>query len=157
MRSGAQHTTGPLGWTKRLLFFCTFLVLQLFPQVAKSQTTQGTDFWLTPMINYVNTDSFFVILSAEKATNAKVEIPLLGFSQTISLGYNDLIRVYIPNSYKPSSLDTTCDCGIHVTSFLPISVYTLSAQSATTDASCIFPTAVQPAGGGILHLKPNQL
>jgi gliding motility-associated-like protein len=154
MRSGAQHTTGPLGWTKRLLFFCTFLVLQLFPQVAKSQTTQGTDFWLTPMINYVNTDSFFVILSAEKATNAKVEIPLLGFSQTISLGYNDLIRVYIPNSYKPSSLDTTCDCGIHVTSFLPISVYTLSAQSATTDASCIFPTAVQPAGGEYFTLNP---
>lgn len=131
-------------------------IIALFSQnTAHSQTTQGIDFWLTPMINYTGaTDSFFVIVSAEKATNAKVEIPLLGFTQSISLGYNDLIRVYIPNTYKPQSGDTIFRCGIHVTSFLPVSVYSLSARSATTDASCIFPSAVQPRGGEYYCLTP---
>ena len=154
MKTGAHHTAALKGWMKRLLYTSCFLLLHFLPQTAKAQTTQGTDFWLMPMINYINSDSFFVILSAEKATNAKVEIPLLGFSQSISLGYNDLVRVYIPTSYKPSTTDTTHDCGIHVTSFLPISVYTLSAQSATTDASCIFPTIVQPPGGEYFTLNP---
>lgn len=132
------------------------IIFIFFTGLAKAQTTQGTDFWLTPMMNYdAKSDSFFVIVSAEKATAAKVEIPLMGFSQSITLGYNDLIRVYIPATYKPQKTDTVFQCGIHVTSFLPVSVYSLSARSATTDASCIFPSAVQPMGGDYYALTPK--
>lgn len=137
---------------KRLLLLITIIH---FFQTSRAQTNQGTDFWLTPMLNFVSSDSFFVIISAEKATTAKVEIPLMGFSQNLSLGYNDLVRVYIPNSYKPSTANTIIDCGIHVTSFLPVSVYSLSASSATTDASCIFPSDVQPTGGEYYALNPE--
>lgn len=113
----------------------------------KSQTSAGTDFWLTSMLNWTGSDSFFVIISAEKPTNASVEIPRLGFSRNISLSFNDLQRIYIPSGYKPGTADTVYNCGIHVSSDLPVSVYTLSAQGATTDASCIFPTSIQPRGG----------
>ncbi|MCC7297900.1 MAG: gliding motility-associated C-terminal domain-containing protein [Bacteroidia bacterium] len=148
------HSLLPIKLPKtRFIFFIA--ITCLFQFNAKAQTTQGTDFWLTPMINYIGaTDSFFVIVSAEKATNAKIEIPLQGFSASISLGYNDLIKVYIPNNLKPQVSDTTLPCGIHVTSYLPVSVYSLSARSATTDASCIFPTAVQPKGGSYFALTP---
>lgn len=84
-----------------------------------------------------------------------IDIPRMAFSQNVSLGFNDLKRVYIPNTYKPSNNDTAYNCGIHVTSFLPISVYTLSAQSATTDASCVFPTNVQPPGGKFYISNPK--
>lgn len=106
------------------------------------------------MVNWSGTDSFFVIISAEKPTNVTVEVPRQGFSRTLSLSFNDLQRVYLPNTYKPGNLDTVYDCGIHVTSDLPVSVYTLSAQSATTDASCIFPTNVQPRGGSYYISNP---
>lgn len=120
----------------------------------RAQTTQGTDFWLSPLKNLVSSDSFFVIISAEKATSALVEIPRLSFSQSLSLGYNSLVRVYIPQGYRPNHLDSVENCGIHVTSSLPVSVYSLSAAAASTDASCIFPTAVQPKGGSYFIANP---
>lgn len=125
-----------------------------FSKASRAQTTQGTDFWLTSLLNYTNTDSFFVIISSEKATSVKVEIPLQSWSQTLSLGYNDLQRVFIPNNKKPTKYDSIQNFGIHVTSTLPISVYALSAQSATTDASCIFPTDVLPKGGTYYSSNP---
>lgn len=130
-----------------LLFFCSLPAL-------RGQTSAGTDFWLTSMVNWVGSDSFFVIVSAEKSTKATIDIPRLGFTQNLSLNFNDLQRVYIPSGYKPGIIDSIYECGIHVTSDLPVSVYTLSAQSATTDASCIFPTAVQPPGGTFYISNP---
>lgn len=135
------------------------LILLLFFSCVnvRAQTTIGTDFWLTSMYNYIGNDSFFIIVSAEKSTNVTIEIPRMGFSQNVSLGFNDLKRVFISSAYKPTGADTSFDCGIHVTSTLPISVYTLSAQSATTDASCIFPTNVHPRGGTYYTSNPRVL
>lgn len=133
-----------------LIIFSFFLGNQLL-----GQTTRGVDFWLTPLLNYQNNDSFFVIVSSEKATSAVVSIPAQSWSISLTLGYNDLQRVYIPKNYKPTAFDAISDLGIRVTANLPVSVYALSAQNYTTDASCIFPSASIPAGSSFYTANPT--
>ncbi len=125
---------------KLFILFCLNTIVSLF-----GQNSEGKDFWVCPSVNGYN-DSFFVIVSSNKPSKVKVRMPKKGFVDSVNLGYNDLRRIYIPNAYKPTSgdLNKINDFAIHVTASSKIFTYTLSAASATTDASFCFPTEAIP-------------
>lgn len=136
---------------RALLIFFVFVIFQ----GAKSQTSQGTDFWVAPTYPFYNNDSFYLAVASEKPTTAYMEFPLLGYSDSVTLGYNEIKYLKVPKSirlsyyyYNTGGGNKVGENAIHVTSKLPVRIYAFSeGRYYSCGATAVYPTAVQQPGG----------
>ncbi|MBL7812746.1 MAG: gliding motility-associated C-terminal domain-containing protein [Bacteroidetes bacterium] len=137
----------------RTLFILSMLLVRW--TTVSAQTAQGTDFWVSSTYPFYGADSFSIAIASEKPTKAWVEIPLMGWKDSVSLGYNEIKTIRIPSSIRSSyyyyytgAAKKVGDNAIHVTSALPTKVYSFAdGRWYSCGATAVYPTSTQPPGG----------
>ena len=129
---------------KKLYFLLASLLLSVaaFP----SQTTEGTEFWVTYMNNGGALDESYdnlaleLIVSSRSNAEIVVENPRTGWKVTSSISANTIKKIAVPCSegyiFNPS---TIYDAGIRVTSTAPVSLYASNYSNASYDATIVLP------------------
>ena len=128
---------------KKLYFLLASLLLSVaaFP----SQTTEGTEFWVTYMNNGGVLDesdglALELIISSRNNSEIVVENPRTGWKVTSSVSANTVKKIAVPCSegyiFNPA---TIYDAGIRVTSSAPISLYASNYSNASYDATIVLP------------------
>ena len=124
-----------------------FLLVSLFFSVSlfSSQTTEGTEFWVTYMNNALIIDeteglALELIVSSRNNATIAVENPRTGWKVTSSVSANAIKKIAVPCEqgyvYNPA---TIYDAGIRVTSTAPISLYASNYYNASYDATIVLP------------------
>ena len=124
-----------------------FLLVSLFFSVSlfSSQTTEGTEFWVTYMNNALIIDeteglALELIVSSRNNATIAVENPRTGWKVTSSVSANTIKKIAVPCEqgyvYNPA---TIYDAGIRVTSTAPISLYASNYYNASYDATIVLP------------------
>ena len=119
--------------------------LVLLPQTTTAETadTNGTDFWLTFPQNFDGGGAqFSFFLSAAENRTISIEIPGLGFSDSVDVAANVATKYSLPQSVEVMLTDTVVSKGIHVSSLEEFTVYGLSRRIQTTDAYLGLPSDV---------------
>ena len=128
---------------KKIYFLLVSLLLSV--SAFSSQTTEGTEFWVTYMnnANFVDESNGLVlelIISSRNAAEIVVENPRTGWKVTSSVAANTVKKISVPCSegyiYYPGEIG---DKGIRVTSSSPISLYASNYYSASYDATIVLP------------------
>ncbi|MCC7297899.1 MAG: gliding motility-associated C-terminal domain-containing protein [Bacteroidia bacterium] len=131
------------------------VILALTLPALRAQTSAGTDFWVASTYPFYSGDSFYLAIASEKPTSAKMDIPLLGYEDSVSLGYNEIKYIKVPKSiresyyywYNGANPDVGSN-GIHVSSKLPVRVYAfVDGRYYSCGATAVYPTKTQPPGG----------
>ena len=128
----------------RKIFF--ILVSILFSiSVFSSQTTEGTEFWVTYMPNSSRTCSssdlsLELIISSRYDTEVIIENPMTGWMTSEYVLANSIQKVSVPCS-EGYLLDAAQvkNKGIRVTSTASISLYASNYGTATYDATIVLP------------------
>ena len=107
---------------------------------AKSQTTEGTDFWFGFMENadaQATPVSLEVYISARNTAN--VQLSTQGnFSVNLQIEPGTTERIEVPLNFMPRD-EGKFNLGIHVVSDEPVSVYQLNKRQFSADAAVILP------------------
>lgn len=120
-----------------------------------AQTSAGTDFWVGSTYPFYTGDSFYLAIASEKPTSAVLDIPLSNFSDSVTLGYNEIKYIKVPPTYRqsyyyyyPSAFTKIGQNGIHISSKLPVRVYAfVDGKYYSCGATAVYPTKTQPPGG----------
>ncbi|MES2618713.1 MAG: PKD domain-containing protein, partial [Bacteroidota bacterium] len=130
----------------RKLLFLFFLSSVLVS--ASAQGSLGKEFWLCFIQNYSATnkpDSLFISVSSQNNCKVWIDAPLLGYIDSFNLSANSLKRIYLDRSvYEARSSESIEKKGLRIRATEPVSVYAMSAQAYTTDATNVFPVSAIP-------------
>jgi len=103
-------------------------------------TTEGTDFWFGFMHN--DAAAFIEIyVSSREQASVTVNTPAFGWSTSVNVSPNTTTLINVPLSLMPTT-EGIQNMGIHLTSDVPVTVYTLNKRQFSADAAVILPTNV---------------
>ena len=126
--------------------FYLIIVALLSVSTIRSQTTSGTDFWLTFGRNWAvyPGDLQIRIVGGDEATTGTIEFTELGTSVPFSLSPYEVYTYNLDNDQKNAVYNTNMgisDKSIHITTHnnKAVTVYAMNQQGATTDATNILP------------------
>ncbi len=117
------------------------LLALLCAVVSIAQSFEGKDFWVGYMPNSDNaglTNRLHFI--SRVATVVQVEIPLLGYTATVTVPAKTMISHNLPASARTTNSEVISKTGVHVTCPDDITVYTGSYKDYTSDAAIAIPT-----------------
>ncbi|HNK86575.1 MAG TPA: hypothetical protein PKL41_15315, partial [Flavobacteriales bacterium] len=121
----------------------TLLILILaLVQSAQGQQlipTRGKDFWMGFMRNYDGPQHQDLFISSDVSTSGTVNAPLFGWSTTFTVAANTVTTVQVPVGLMNNASETVDTRGIRIQSEDTVAVYALSFQSATADATVVYP------------------
>lgn len=124
-----------------LLLFCLFLM----PLYSSSETTEGTEFWLTFMNNIERSPGDAsveqsIIVSSQYDNDILVRNPQTGWSVSFHVEAQKIENYVIPHSQGYTFYDAEIDNkGIVVTSTYPISLYASNYRQHSYDATIVLP------------------
>jgi len=105
------------------------------------QSNEGREFWLGFMEHRdVGQNDMVLMITSRVATSGVIEIPGVGFSQSFTVGSNDVTVVQMPSSAETIGSEFVGDNAIHVTSQDDISVYMHQYFGMRSEASVVLPT-----------------
>lgn len=116
-----------------------------FLPAQSSVSTRGTDFWMAFMKNNEanSSESLSLYISSSDFSSGVVEIPGQSWSQSFVVTPGVTTSVDIPNNIAEMlSSGVVEEKGIHITTDQPVSVYALSFETNTSDATKILPIEV---------------
>ena len=128
---------------KKINFLLVSLLFSI--SIFSSQTTEGTEFWVTYMNNALLEDesdglALELIVSSRNDAEIFVENPRTGWKITSSISANTVKKIAVPCEqgyiYNPA---TIYDAGIRITSTSPISLYASNYSNASYDATIVLP------------------
>ena len=120
-----------------------FLVCLVVPNCF-SQSTVGTDFWLTFMPNLRQEHperALYLKMSATRACSGTVTNPRTNWFSEFNVAVNQITTLEIPfeQAYDEEASDTILDIGLHVVATDSISLFAFNFREYSMDASCVFP------------------
>lgn len=121
-----------------LLFLST-----LNMSMAQDNSNKGTDFWLGFM-DHIEGDDANMYLYVTSDTNAKITVSIPGqsWSANYNVVKNSMTLVTVPtDKSRVSCSDCTESKGIHLTSDLPVVVYSHIYETYKSDATLVLPTS----------------
>lgn len=122
------------------------LIVHILPGMAQDYSNKGKDFWVgygnhVRMFNSGEAEKMEIYLTSDVNTNGLVEIKSLGISIPFTVQKNQITTIRIPRS--AALLDEGLyNTGIHITSDLPIVVYSFIYVNAVSGATLVLPTNV---------------
>ena len=122
---------------KRLLLSVVFFInaLSSFGQT----DNYGTEFW-TGFMSALSASQLRLFIAAKENSSVTISVPLMAYTNTISVLKDSVVIFTIPNSVgQITSSEVVEKNGIHIVSDYPIAVTAMNLQSATTDATIVFP------------------
>jgi RHS repeat-associated protein len=102
--------------------------------VSELPDSKGREFWLAFPSNYSSTPDLKLFLTGELDTSAQVEVPGLGFAQSVQIRAGEVTTVQLPAAAQLTGWDAVEAKGVHVTAAQEITVYGLNRVPFTTDA-----------------------
>jgi|GEM_PF-570977 len=117
------------------------LFLMLVGGLLQSQSNEGREFWLGFMEHRdVGANDMVLMITSRLATSGTIEIPGVGFSESFTVGANDVTVVQMPTSAETIGSEFVGNNAIHVTSRDDISVYMHQFFGMRSEASVVLPT-----------------
>lgn len=124
---------------KKIYFLLVSLLLSI--SVFPSQTTEGTEFWVTYLNN--NDESGLIlklIVSSRNDGNVHIENPQTGWSADLAVKANTIGEFQVPVSQGYTSIGAVVENrGLKVTSTTPIALYASNYYEFTYDATIVLP------------------
>ncbi|MCH9826715.1 MAG: hypothetical protein K0U79_03100 [Gammaproteobacteria bacterium] len=113
-----------------------FMMVPSWCGAQAERDSKGLDFWLGFPFGYDDDDptEYSLFISGDEATIANVEIPGLGFTESVPVEPGTAVRVPLPAAVDLPESDEVVERGIRVRADREISVYGLSQEVFTTDA-----------------------
>ena len=135
---------------RRLVVAVATTIVLLFPcQTIRGQcasSTEGTDFWVMFLENWARSeDTLFkelsIVVAASFPTNVTITNPNTDFSTTVFVEGGNVERFVIDSSvgYSLNNWEIG-NCGLHVTSDNPISLYSSNFHEFSFDMTLVLPT-----------------
>ncbi len=121
---------------KLITLMIAFLVGTL--SSVQAQDSKGTEFWICIPGNFTSVNAELYITSTQAST-VTVDIPGLGFNTVVVVPPGGLQTISLPTTAQVQSQFTVDNKGIHITATTEVTVYSMNAQTATTDAYLAFP------------------
>ncbi len=104
-------------------------------------STEGKNFWLSFMKNYINQSDLTLIISAKRACSGTVSNPNTGWSTNFSVGANNITSVTIPATQAYCTVsEVVKNLGVCVTATDSISLFASNFQEYTYDVTNVLPT-----------------
>lgn len=122
---------------KLLLIFCSIV---LITSGVRSQSNEGTEFWLGFMEHFdTGRNSMVVMITAKANTSGRVEMPLTGWSQNFTVTANQVSLVRVPRQAENLGSGKVATAGIRVTANDAVSVYIHQYYSFRAEATIVLP------------------
>ena len=131
---------------QKSIYILLFLLLSSPLLSRAAQTTEGTEFWLTFMKNYIFSATngamqLKLIVSSRQNGHITVSNPQTGWSNTLSVTANQISEMVIPNEQAYTyAAEIVENHGLQVTATVPISLYASNYHEYTYDATIVLPT-----------------
>ncbi len=138
-----------LSVVKQQLFFRIVIIFVLLPFISFSQgiSTEGKDFWVSYMTNWLQSSNNPVILelyiSADDTTRGTITMPRVNAFTPIEFEVmpNTTERINIPTSLAmPIGSNVIEDKGIHIETEGTVSVYAFNKRQYSADMTVVLPT-----------------
>lgn len=119
-----------------LLVLLSFGVSNLY-----TQSTIGTEFWLSYMQNFDDPANTQLYITSEFGASGTVSIPGTGWTTNFNIGVNGSQFVNIPSAQNAciSQINTPLNRAVKVQSSSPVAVYAANQRTASSDATIVFP------------------
>ncbi len=124
---------------KRLLLLSALLLVSLFSGSLFAQSSQGTEFWIGFPGNISSSGLRQLYITAEANAEVTISITTPAFNTTVNVASGSLTTINLPNQVDIQSNGVVENKGIHITSDVPVTVYAMNQQNATTDAYLALP------------------
>ena len=126
---------------RKTIIIIAALFLCFFAQVDNlyAQSSRGTEFWVGFPGNISNQGLRQLYITAEADAEVNINIVNPAFSTTVNVASGSLTTVNLPNTVDIQTSGVVEDKGIHITSDVPVTVYAMNQQQATTDAYLALP------------------
>ncbi|MBR5784397.1 MAG: gliding motility-associated C-terminal domain-containing protein [Bacteroidales bacterium] len=131
---------------KRNILYWSFfiLLLNLFVNNLKAQSTAGRDFWITFLPNYSdNEGGLSLVATGNNRCTGTVTNPYTGWSTTFDVNPGRITTIDIPDSQAYDYYASNCviNKGLHITSTNFISLYASNFEYGSFDITNVLPTA----------------
>lgn len=120
----------------------TLLLFLLLCTSGRAQNSEGTDFWFTFLEHRDPGNSKALLISARAATRGTITIPGTAFSQTFTVGANNVIQVMLPGEGETLGSENVTATAVHVVTEGVISLYIHQFFGFRSEASLVLPTPV---------------
>jgi gliding motility-associated-like protein len=117
--------------------------LSAYAQEGQVTSTKGTDFWMTFMNNYTPDpqESLDLFIASSEATSGTISVPGQGWSINFVVNPNQTTTVSIPTSVaEMHSSEIVENRGVHIVTQDTVSVFAISFNPYTADATKVLPT-----------------
>lgn len=130
--------------TMECIWIIAFLFFLQGKISAQSNTTKGTEFWVSFMenldLNGNGQPKFSFFISCDISTNGIISIPATGYTQAFTATVGQITEVFLPNGiFYPIGSEHIEQCGIKVTSTNPITLGAQHHRLYFSDASIVLP------------------
>ncbi len=106
--------------------------------IVTAQDSKGKEFWICFPGNQQSLSTELYITAAQ-ASVVKVEIPGLGFNQTVTVQAGSIQLVTLPGEVQVQSKFIAEKKGVHITASNEVTVYGMNAVTSSTDAFLAYP------------------
>lgn len=126
---------------RKSIIIIAALFLCFFAQVDNlyAQSSRGTEFWVGFPGNINNQGLRQLYITAEADAEVNINIVNPAFSTTVTVASGSLTTVNLPNTVDIQTSGVVENKGIHINSDVPVTVYVMNQQQATTDAYLALP------------------
>ena len=121
---------------KRLVLAGLIFLVSIY--TASAQDNKGKEFWICFPGNQQSLSTELYI-TATQSSIVKVEVPGIGFSQTITVPAGGIQLVTLPADVQVQSKFIAEKKGVHVTASNEVTVYGMNAVTGSTDAFLAYP------------------
>jgi hypothetical protein len=122
-----------------LLLAAFFLCFFAQVKTLEAQSSKGTEFWIGFPGNIDSQGQRQLYITAEANAEVNINIANPAYSNTVNVASGSLTTINLPNQVDIQSSGLVENKGIHITSDVPVTVYVMNQQTATTDAYLALP------------------
>lgn len=147
---------------KHFYLFClAFAALWFTTLPARSQSTEGKDFWVTMMrADSNNPTNLSLTVSAKNATSVTVANPFTGYTTTFNVAANGIEQLENLNANDcyvgaDADVESVSRHALHVTSDEPISLIAANYRDKSFDVAAVLPTAAVRSEYRIMCYTPS--
>jgi len=117
----------------------SLISILLFTTGLYSQSTTGTEFWLSFMMNFDSPENTELYITSDVGATGTASIPGSGWSQNFTVAANGSVLVSIPDT-ENAAIDvgnTVLNKAVRVVASTPVAVYAANQRTASSDATLV--------------------
>lgn len=118
------------------------LLILCFCTCGRAQNSEGRDFWFTFLEHRDPGNNKVALISARRGTTGTISLPGSSWSQTFTVGANDVAQIILPGGAETIGSERVTRTAVHVEANDVISLYIHQYFRNRSEASLVLPTPV---------------